>query len=500
MSARNDRNTPDPGQPKNTPDRPEPQDLLVETRHTLQTVDGELAYTARTGRIVIREEEVKDDVFEGWKARGELAVTAYTLDGPEGRPDPHRPITFVFNGGPGSSSVWLHLGVLGPRVVDAGEPNAPTPPPYLLKDNPETPLRVTDLVFIDPMSTGWSRAVEGGKAKDYHGWKKDVEQVAELIRLWCTREDRWMSPKFLAGESYGTTRAVSVAEHLFSRFGMQLNGLVLISSVLDFSTQDFRFLRHDEACQSYLPTYAAIAHYHGLHEGRSLREVLAEAEEYAAGEYRWALGRGNRLTDEERYAVVQRLSRLTGLSEDYVDRCELRPEHWRFCTELLRHRGETVGRIDGRIRGTLHSGIAEGMDADPSIDAIMGPYAAAIHHYLRDELRSELDLPYAVFSDAIEHWSYKEFEGRPISVVDKLERVMRANPHLRVRIEYGYYDLATPYGAAEDMVAHLRLPDAGLDRIEHAWFETGHMPYVGEDTRVEEAEGITDFVRRASAL
>lgn len=481
-------------------DRPEPRDLLVQTRHTLTTVDGEISYTARTGRLVIREEEVNEDVFEGWKARGELAVTAYTLDTEDDAQRVARPITFVFNGGPGSSSVWLHLGVLGPRIADAGEPNHPTPPPYALKDNPETPLRVSDLVFIDPMSTGHSRAVEGGKAKDFHGWKKDVEQVAELIRLWCTREDRWTSPKFLAGESYGTTRAVSVAEHLFDRFGMQLNGLVLISSVLDFGTQDFRYLRHDEACQSYLPTYAAIAHYHGRHEGRSLHEVLAEATEFAGGDYRLALGRGNRLTEEERYAVLRRLAGLTGLAEDYLDRCDLRPEHWRFCTELLRDRGETVGRIDGRIRGVLHSGIAEGMDADPSIDAIMGPFAAAIHHYLRSELKSELDLPYAVFSDAIEHWSYKEFEGRPINVADKLERVMRANPHLRVRIEYGYYDLATPYGAAEDMVAHLRLPEAALDRIEHAWFETGHMPYLGEATRVEEAEGITDFVRRASIL
>ena len=480
-------------------DRPEPRDLLVETHHTLQSSDGELAYTARTGRIVLREEEFKDDVFTGWRPRAELAVTAYTLDlDPAERSA--RPITFVFNGGPGSSSVWLHLGVLGPRVVDAGEPDAPTPPPYALVDNPETLLRASDLVFIDPMSTGQSRAVEGGKAKDFHGWKKDVEQVSELIRLWCTREDRWMSPKFLAGESYGTTRAVSVAEHLFTRYGMQLNGLVLISSVLDFGTQDFRFLRHDEACLSYLPTYAAIAHFHGKHEGRSLREVLAEAEEFAAGPYRWALARGNRLTDEERYGVAAELARLTGLSEDYVQRCELRPEHWRFCTELLRDRGRTVGRIDGRVTGVLHSGIAEGMDADPSIDLLMGPYAAAIHHYLRSELRSELDLPYAVFSDAIETWSYKEFEGRPVNVTDKLERVMRANPHLRVRIEYGYYDLATPYGAAEDMVAHLRLPAEALDRIEHAWFETGHMPYLGEATRVEEAEGITDFVRRASVL
>lgn len=477
---------------------PEPRDLLVETHHTLETDDGELTYTARTGRIVLREEEFKDDVFEGWTPRAELAVTSYTLDLPEGADRKDRPVTFVFNGGPGSSSVWLHLGVLGPRIVDAGEVDEPTPPPYALVDNPQTPLRVTDLVFIDPMSTGLSRAVKGGKAKDYHGFGKDVEQVSELIRLWCTREDRWMSPKFLCGESYGTTRAVSVAEHLFSRFGMQLNGLVLISSVLDFGTQDFRFLRHDEACLSYLPTYTAIAHFHGRHPDRSLRDVLAEAEELAAGDYRWALGRGNRLTEEERSDVLVRLSRLTGLSEDYLDRCDLRPEHWRFCTELLREEGRTVGRIDGRITGVLHSRIAENMDADPSIDAIMGPYSAAIHHYLRGELRSELDLPYAVFSDAIEHWSYKEFEGRPINVTDKLERVMRANPHLRVRIEYGYYDLATPYGAAEDMVAHLRLPDQALDRIEHAWFETGHMPYVGSATRVEEAEGITDFVRRAS--
>ena len=486
-------------QPKASPDRPEPRDLLVETRHTLQSVDGELSYTARTGRVVLREEEFKDDVFEGWKPRAELAVTAYTLDTDEADRG-SRPITFVFNGGPGSSSVWLHLGVMGPRIVDAGEPDAPTPPPYALVDNPHTPLRSTDLVFIDPMSTGQSRAVEGGKAKDYHGFGKDVEQVSELIRLWCTREDRWMSPKFLAGESYGTTRAVAVAERLFTKFGMQLNGLVLISSVLDFGTQDFRYLRHDEACQSYLPTYAAIAHYHGKHPGRGLREVLAEAEEFAGTTYRWALGRGNRLTEDERSDVRDTLARLTGLSQDYLDRTDLRPEHWRYCTELLRSEGRTVGRIDGRITGVLHSGVAEGMDSDPSIDLIMGPYAAAIHHYLRGELGSELDLPYAVFSDAIEHWSYKEFEGKPINVTDKLERVLRANPHLRVRIEYGYYDLATPYGAAEDMVAHLRLPEQALDRIEHAWFETGHMPYVGEATRVEEAEGITDFVRRASTL
>ncbi len=474
----------------------EPIDTLVVTHHTLATADGDLTYTARTGRLVVREEETKDDIYKGFSARAEMAVTAYTLDDA----DPAtRPVTFVFNGGPGSSSLWLHLGLLGPRVVDAGEPNDPTPPPYGLLDNPRTLLRASDLVFIDPMSTGWTRAVEGGKPKEFHDYTRDVEQVSELIRLWCTREDRWMSPKVLIGESYGTTRAVSVAELLFSQHGMQLNALVLISSVLDFGSQDFRFLRFDEACVCYLPTYAAIAHYHGLHPDKGLREVLDEAEAYQ-DRYRHVLAQGNRLARADRAEAVAELARLTGLTPSYIDACELRPEHWRFCTELLRDRGLTVGRIDGRVTGPLHSGIAEGMDADPSIDLLVGPYTAAVHHYLRGELGSTLEHPYSVLSSTIgKEWKYEPFMGRPVNVTDKLERVMRANPHLQVRIEYGYYDLATPYGAATDMVTHLRLPAEAFDRIEHAYFETGHMPYLGVDTRDAEADGITDFVARVTS-
>ena len=429
-----------------------------------------------------------------------MAVTAYTLDDADVT---ERPIAFVFNGGPGSASVWLHMGLLGPRIVDLGEPDNLTPPPYRLIDNPDTLLRDADLVFIDPMSTGQSRAVEGGKPKDFHGWAKDVEQISELIRLWCTREDRWMSPKFIIGESYGTTRGVSVAERLSSVHALALNGIVLISSVLDFGSQDFDWLKHDEACINFLPTYAAIGHFHGVSslaaEGKSLPEVLAQAEEFASGRYRWALGQGNRLSAEERAEIVTTLANLTGLSEDYVDRCNLRPEHWRWCTELLRAEGRTVGRIDGRVTGVLYSQIAENMDADPSIDAMVGPFAAAMHHYLRAELESELDVPYEVFASAIKEWSYKEFEAKPVNVTDKLERVMRANPHLRVRVEYGYYDLATPYFAAEDMVAHLRLPATDLERIEHQYFETGHMPYFGAESRALEAHGIREFVRSASA-
>src|SRR6478672_8741052 len=382
-----------------------------------------------------------------------MSVTAYTLKDADVTT---RPITFVFNGGPGSSSIWLHMGLLGPRRVDLGDVTAPHPPPYRLVDNPETLLAVSDLVFIDPMSTGHTRTVEGGKPKEFHGFGKDVEQVTELIRLWCTREDRWMSPKYVLGESYGTVRAVAVAERLSTRHSMGLNGLVLIASVLDFGSQDFEFHRADEACLNFLPTYTSIAHYHGKVKGR--------------------------------------LAKLRQDAEDYVERTDLRIEHWRFCTELLRDRGLTVGRIDGRFRGPLHSRIAENMDADPSMDAMEAPFTAALHHYLRSELGSTLDLSYEVFASAIKEWSFKEFEGKPIFVADKLERVMRANPHLRVRIEYGYYDLATPYHAAEDMVAHLRLPDEAFERIEHEYFETGHMPYLHEASRKREAAGIAAFV------
>jgi carboxypeptidase C (cathepsin A) len=474
-------------------ERPEPVDDLVLSRHTLKTRQGELSYTARSGRIVLREEEVKKDVFRGWKARAEMSVTAYTLDGADVT---SRPITFVFNGGPGSSSIWLHMGLLGPRRVDVGDVTAPHPPPYRLVDNPQTLLAVSDLVFIDPMSTGHTRTVEGGKAKTYHGFGKDVEQVTELIRLWCTRDDRWMSPKFVIGESYGTVRAVAVAERLQEKHALALNGIVLVSSVLDFGTQDFGMHRWDESCLNFLPTYTAIAHYHGKVRGR-LARLRQEAEEFAAGPYRTALAAGRRLPAKERAGVVRTLARLTGLSEEYVDRTNLRIEHWRFCTELLRDRGLTVGRIDGRFTGPAASLIAENMDADPSMDAMNAPFAAALHHYLRSELNNTRDLPYEVFANSITKWSFEEFEGKPIFVADKLERIMRANPHLRVRIEYGYYDLATPYHAAEDMVAQLRLPDEAFDRIEHEYFETGHMPYLHEASRKRELASIAAFVERA---
>lgn len=482
--------------PKDTA-APEPKvtDQLVTTHHTLTTADGELAYTATAGTVVLHRDEVTDGVFKGRKPAARIAITAYTADDA----DPTtRPVTFAFNGGPGSASLWLHMGVLGPRRVVMGDAGELLPPPYGVVDNPESLLAVSDLVFIDPVSTGRSQVVEGGKAKDFHGFTADIESVGEVIRRWVTANGRWLSPKFLAGESYGTTRAAGLAEHLQSAQGMYLNGLMLISAVLDFSTANFE-RGGDRAHAMYLPFYAAVAHYHGKHGDRPLTEVLAEAEAYAARDYPYVLGRGSRLSAAERAEAVATLAQLTGLSVDYLDRADLRIEHWRYFGELLRDQGLTVGRLDGRFTGPAASGIAEHMDADPSMDAIMGPYAAAYQHYLHHDLEVTDDDVFQVFGKGvIEQWSYSEFENAPVYVIDKLSRAMRQNPHLAVHFAYGWYDGATPYWCAEDSVAHLQIPESARDNLEHHHYEAGHMMYVHEPSRLQQSADLAEFVRRRS--
>lgn len=474
----------------------EPIDELVTTRHTLRVGRRTLRYTASTGRIVLREEVYEDGIFKGSKAKAEMFVTSYLL---EGVPDAaRRPVTFAFNGGPGSSSVWLHLGLLGPRRVLMGDVGALLAPPYGLADNPQSLLAESDLVFIDPVSTGYSRAAHGGKPADYHGYSADVESVGEMIRLWTTRHDRWMSPKVLAGESYGTTRAAALAEHLQDRYAMYLNGIVLISSVLDFSTLAFDY-RSDRAYVDYLPTYAAIAHYHGKHGRKALRTVVDEATRYAELEYPRILAAGTTLSAAKRTAAAVRLAELTGLSADYVEQSNLRVEHTHFFAELLRDRGRVVGRLDGRFSGPAESGVAETMQDDASMDAISGPYAAALQHYVRAELGYENDLHYEQISERVHPWSYKDFEGKPVDVVPRLARAMRQNPHLRVHVAYGYYDGATPFHAAVDTFAHLDLPADLLANVEHHCYEAGHMTYVHEPSRVQQSADLAAFVRLSCA-
>ncbi len=481
----------DPGSSKAA----EPADDLVTTRHSITADGAELAYTVTTGRMVLRLEGQTDDKFDGQQAKAEVFITAYTASVDDASA---RPVTFAFNGGPGSSSVWLHLGLLGPRRVLMGDAGDLLPPPYGLADNPQTLLRHSDLVFIDPVSTGYSRAVKGEKPKDFHGYGGDIESVGEMIRLWTTRNGRWMSPKYLCGESYGTTRAAGLARYLQERYGLYLNGLMLVSAVLDFGTAEF-IGGNDDPYVMYLPTYAAVAHYHGKHGSRPLSEVLAEAVEYGEREYRWVLGRGSRLTPAERAEAAARIAGLTGLSADYVDRVDLRPEHIRFLTELLRDRRQVVGRIDGRFTGWDTDYGREMWSSDPSIDAIVGPYTAALNHYVRAELDYSSDLPYESLTERVYPWSYKEFENGYVFVEDKLAAAMRTNPHMRVHVDCGYHDLATPYLAAEHSFAHLQIPAELTANIDYSYYEAGHMMYLHEPSRLAQSEELARFVRDAGS-
>ncbi|GAA1690403.1 peptidase S10 [Kribbella yunnanensis] len=472
-----------------------PVDDLVATKHTLTIGGRELKYTATTGRIVLREEVLTDGKSEGYKPKAEVFLTAYTLDDAEAA---DRPVTFAFNGGPGSSSIWLHLGLLGPRRVVSGDAGAVAAPPYELVDNDESLLLHSDLVFIDPVSTGFSRAVEGEKPGEYHGFTRDLESVGEVIRLWTSRNGRWISPKFLAGESYGTTRAAGLSAHLQTRYGMYLNGVMLISSVLEFGTLDFS-PGNDLPYTLFLPTYAAIAHYHGLIPDRTLEEVLADAERFAAGRYPNALAQGNRIPDDYRAEVVTRLAALTGLSEDYIDRVDLRIEHQRFYTELLRSQRRTVGRLDGRFTGWEVDYAIDATPNDPSFAAIIGPYSAALNHYVRSELGYENDLPYETLSwEAAKNWSYKEFEGQQITVADKLAEALRTNPHLKVHVASGHYDGATPYFATEHTLARLKIPRELIGNIEVKYYPAGHMMYVHDESRIQQSADLAAFIDDSS--
>lgn len=473
---------------------PEPSDDLVRTRHTLRTADGrDLAYTATAGRIVLRRERLTDGTFEGHRPSAEVFVVAYTAERPTGADPATRPLTVAFNGGPGSSSGWLHLGLLGPRRVLAGDAADPVAPPYRLTDNAESLLAHSDLLFVDPVSTGYSRAVRGGTPADFHGFTADLESVAEVIRLWVTREQRWLSPKYLVGESYGTLRAAALAGYLQERFGMYLNGMALISTVLDLGCLLFsegNLLPYP----LFLPTYAAIAHHHGLHGDRPLREVLAEAEQLAERDYPWALSRGARLSPADRDRLVARLAAVTGLDPDYLRRVRLRIEHHRFFRELLRSRGRTVGRLDGRFTGWEADDAGERGSYDPSYAAISGAYSAALNAHLRGTLEYTCDLPYEILTDRVHPWSFKEFEGRPISVSNTLADALRQNPHLRIQVGCGYHDGATPYYGAEHMIAGLAVPDELRANIEFRYYEAGHMTYVHEPSRLAQSADLAALV------
>ena len=393
-----------------------------------------------------------------------------------------RPLTFAFNGGPGSSSVWLQLGALGPERVMMDPQGNPLPPPYKLVDNEYSILDVTDLVFIDPVSTGYSRAIPEQDAKNFHGITGDIESVADFIRLYTTRSSRWTSPKFLAGESYGTTRAAALSGHLQERQGMALNGIMLVSTVLNFGTISFD-RGNDLPYILFLPTYTATAWYHKKLPKdlmASQRKALDESEQFASHEYALVLMKGDTISSEERSQVVQKLARLTGLSPKYIDESNLRVPIFRFTKELLRDERRTVGRYDSRLEGIDLDATGAAPEYDPSYASVYAPFTAAWNQYVRAELKWESDMPYEILTGRVRPWSWAEYSNRYVNVSESLRTAMTQNSALKVFVANGHYDLATPYFATEYTFDHLGLDPTLRSHVSMDFFEAGHMMYTNK--------------------
>ena len=452
-----------------------PEDKLSVTHHSVTINGEEIRYTATTGTLILKEEVDK----EGEKPKAAVFFVAYTRDDVE---DPStRPITFSFNGGPGSSSVWLHLGVLGPRRVKSDDDGELPQPPYQLTNNECSILDKTDLVFIDPVSTGFSRAVPGEEAKQFHGFKRDIESVGDFILLYLGRYKRWESPKFLIGESYGTTRASGLAGYLQGRHGTYLNGIMLVSVVLNFQT--IRFAPgNDLPYILYLPTYAATAFYHNkLDEtDRELESFIDEVREFAIGDYAVALMKGSNISPAERADIVNKLASYTGLTPEYIERTDLRINIARFCKELLRDEARTVGRFDSRFKGIDRDSAGENYEYDPSSAVIQGAYTATLNAYVRGDLEFESDLPYEILSRRVHPWDYSGHQNEYVNVGDTLRTAMTINPALKVFVANGYYDLATPFLASEYTFSHLGLDASLQDNITMAYYQAGHMMYIDQ--------------------
>jgi len=446
------------------------EEKVAQTKHSIRIGKEEIKYTATAGTILLK---LEDDT-----PKASVFYIAYTKDDVSDLAK--RPVTFCFNGGPGSASIWLHLGAFGPRRVEMGDAGALLGPPYRLVDNEYSLLDMTDLVFIDPVSTGYSRAVPGEQPKQFHGIEEDVQSVAEFIRLYATRNKRWTSPKFLAGESYGTTRAAGLSGYLQNRFGMYLNGIILVSSILNFETAEFD-RGNDLPYVLYLPTYTAIAWYHKKLPAdlqSDLQKAISESRSYAMGEYASVLSAGDNVAAAQRQETAKKLARLTGLSADYIDRSNLRIEIMRFDKELLRSERRTVGRLDGRFTGIDYDAAGSTPEYDPSLAAIVGPYTATFSDYVRGDLKFESDLFYEFLTGRVRPWNFQPYENRYVNVAETLRSAMTQNPFLRVYVAKGYYDLATPFFAADYTFEHLGLDASLREHLSGGYYEAGHMMYV----------------------
>jgi len=458
-----------------------PKDNLVVTKHSAVINGKEVRYTVTAGTMVVSQESTKDGVYEGEKPRFEIFFTAYTLDDVEDISA--RPLTFSFNGGPGSCSMWVHMGFLGPRRVKLDAEGKVTKFPAPLVDNEYSILDLTDLVFIDPVLTGYSRAVTGNKNADFLGYTNDIHSVGDFIRLYVTRNERWSSPKYLAGESYGTPRSVGVCKYLSEEYSLDLNGLMLISTANDFSTLEFN-PGNELPFILFLPTYAADAWYFKKldekYQRMSIEEFTAEVREFAGGEYLTALFKGSRLSEAERERIADKLVAYTGLSKDYILNTNLRIEIGGFCKELLRSEHLVVGRIDSRYTGTDRNNVGSSFEDDPSGYQLSGAFGGAINDYIHRELGFKSERPYKTSSDLWKDWSYKEFENSYMQQQAVIRDDMAKNKDLKVWVLCGYYDLATPFFAAEWVYDHIFLEKEYQKNLSFTYYPSGHMIYLHE--------------------
>jgi carboxypeptidase C (cathepsin A) len=475
---------PGPTQPKEAAPPPRAPSISV-TRHSGTFGGQRINYTATAGETFLKAED------------GTPRAAIFSISYVKEPRDPARPITFLFNGGPGSGSVWLHMGAFGPkRVAIPSDARDDGPPPYPLLDNPDALLDVTDLVFIDPVGTGFSHALGKTEPKEFWGVTKDAESVAQFIRLWLNDNGRWNSPKYLGGESYGTTRTAAVVNQLEGAYNdVALNGLILISTVLDFGA-GADTPGNELSPILNLPSMAVTALYHGKAQGASPDAFAEEARQFAIGPYAAALLKGQRLGADERARIRRELARFTGLSEAYLEQADLRVEPARFYKELLRDRGLTVGRLDSRYTGRDYDNAGETPDNDPSFYGIDAGYTAAVNAHLRDNLKFRTDRSYVTIG-SVQPWDWQLPGGRDanayLNLTPYIGKAMRENSGLRVFVGQGWYDFATPFFAAEYALTRTGVPQ---DRVEYKYYGSGHMMYVRDDDRSKLSRDVRDFIRR----
>jgi carboxypeptidase C (cathepsin A) len=443
------------------------------THHQI-TVEGKgLKYTATAGRLPIKRGD--------GKIEAEMFYVAYTMDGQDAA---KRPVTFAFNGGPGSASIWLHMGALGPRRVVLQPDGFMPPAPYRMEDNPYTLLDKSDLVLIDAIGTGYSRAADQEMFKKFWGVKGDIEAFSEFVRLYISRNERWASPLFILGESYGTTRAAGIAGYLADR-GISFNGITLLSTVLNFETLEENFT-NDQPYVFLIPSFTSIAGYHhklAADLAQDTTKARHEAEQWASTEYAQALDKGDALTPQERQKIIEQLARFTGLSKEVIDEANLRINVRKFTHYLLIDQKVRVGRLDGRYTGPDPNGLLDTPFYDPTGSATQPPFTSVFNNYIRTELNYKVDMPYYVRAQDIgfDKWDWgSAIQGFP-DTASAMRQAIVKNPYLKILVMEGYYDLATPYYAANYTVDHLNLPTKYRENVSYAAYDSGHMVYLPMD-------------------